>query len=140
MKKTMLYSVAMSMLVLFCCGLPASAQSLERLMTAQIPFDFQVGEKQLPAGEYTIKRDPRMTGLLVLEGQRRQTLVTVYSFPLHQPKESDRLSLIFKEYDGTHFLAEVKIAERGYGYALAKSKTERRLAKRSALNGVSKND
>ena len=140
MKKNLLYSVAMFTFVLLCCGLSASAQSLERLMTARIPFEFQVGEQQLPAGENTIKRDPQMTGFLVLEGQRRQIVLMVYSFPLHQPKEPSRPKLIFREYEGTHFLAELKIEERGYGYMPAKSKTERRLAKRSTSNGASKNN
>lgn len=140
MKKTMFYSVAMSMFVLFCCSLPVSAQSLERLATARIPFDFQAGEKRLPAGEYTIKRDPQMSGFLVLEGPRQQIMVPVYTFPLHQSKKPSSPRLIFREYQGTHFLAEVKIAERDYGYALGKSKTERRLAKHSTSNDASKND
>ncbi len=138
--KNRLYSVAMFMFVLFCCSLPASAQSLERLVKARIPFDFQVGEKRLPAGEYTIKRDPQMTGFLVIEGPQQQVMVTVYAFPLRQLEKPGKPRLIFREYDGTHFLAEVKIAERDCGYLLGKSKTEKRLAKRLTSNSISKNN
>ncbi|HMV50880.1 MAG TPA: hypothetical protein PLD20_31425 [Blastocatellia bacterium] len=140
MKKNMLHSVAIFMFVLFCCSLPASAQSLERLVKARIPFDFQVGDKRLPAGEYTIKRDPQMTGFLVVEGAQRQVMVTVYTFPLHQSEKPGKPKLIFREYEGTHFLAEVKIEEHDCGYAIGKSKTERRLAKRSMPDSIFKND
>lgn len=128
MKKQAFYQIAATTLFLFVCSLPVSAQSLENLMTVQIPFEFQVGEKSLPAGKYVIKRDPQLPKFLQLQCPERKISVTVYTIPLNLPKEPARTSLTFMEYGEKHFLSEVKIWGRDVGYALVRSKTEHRLA------------
>jgi len=146
MKKQTLYRIALSVLFLFCGKLPASAHSLENLMTVQVPFDFQVGEKLLPAGKYVIKRDPQMPQLLMIQSPERKIFAVVYTITLNLPEESARTSLTFKGYGEKRFLSEVKVLGRGVGYALTKSKTERRLARmaeaktiRATLNGTTNN-
>lgn len=128
MKKQTFTQIAVAILFLFLCSLPAYAQSLENLMTVQIPFEFQVGEKSLPAGKYVIKRDSQLPKLLQIQCPERKISVTVYTIPLNLPKEPTRTSLTFTEYGEKHFLSEVKIWGRDLGYALTKSKTEHRLA------------
>lgn len=128
MKKQTLYHIAV--LVLFLCfgRLPASAQSLEYLMTIQVPFEFQVNEQLLPAGKYVIKRDPQTPQLLLIQSTEQNIGVTVHTIPHSLPEYPTRGSLTFQEYDEKHFLSEVKLLGRGDGYALIKSKAERRLA------------
>jgi hypothetical protein len=67
MKKQTLYRIAVSVLFLFFGKLPASAQSNEYLMTIQVPFDFQVNEKLLPAGKYVIKPNPQTPQILLIQ-------------------------------------------------------------------------
>lgn len=128
LKKQTLYRIALPVLFLLFGSLSASAQSLENLMTIQVPFDFQVGEKSLPAGKYVIKRDPQMPKLLLIQCPEQNILVAVYTITLDLPKEPARTSLTFKEYGEKHFLTEVKVQGRGVGYALTRSKAEQKLA------------
>ncbi len=127
MKKQTLYSFAMSVLVLFLWSLPASAQSSDDVTTYQIPFQFQVGEKLLPAGQYLIKRNPQMPQMMLIHCLERKLWVAVQTIPRQLPEYPNRSSLIFKKYDGAYFLTEVKVLGHGNGYALIKSKTERKL-------------
>jgi hypothetical protein len=96
-------------------------------MSVQVPFDFQVGEKLLPAGKYVIKRDPQMPKLLLIQSTEQNILAAAHTITLDLPKEPARTSLTFTEYGGKHFLSEVKVRGRGVGYALTKSKKEGRI-------------
>ncbi|MGH9853607.1 MAG: hypothetical protein ACREBD_27525 [Blastocatellia bacterium] len=128
MKNQTLYRIAVSVLFLLFGSLPASAQSHENLIKVQVPFEFQVDEKLLPAGKYVIRRDPQAPKFLRIQSTEQNILVIVNTIPLTLSKHPARTSLIFKKYDEKYFLSEVKVAGRGDGYALFKSKTERRLA------------
>ncbi len=129
MKKQIPYCIAVLILVLFFGSMPASAHSLEHLMTIQVPFDFQVNEELLPAGKYDIKRDPQMPQVLLIRCAERNISVMVHVISLNLSKEPTRTSLTFKEYGRKHFLSEVKVLERAIGYTLTRSKAEHRLAK-----------
>jgi len=129
MKKQTLYRIAVSVLFLFFGRLPASALSPEYLITVQVPFEFQVNGKLLPAGEYVIKRDPQMPQLLLIQCPEQNIWVTVHTIPHSLSGQPARTSLTFKQYGEKRFLSEVKVLGRGDGYALIKSKAERRLAR-----------
>src|SRR5262245_55595310 len=139
MKKQTLYRVTVSILFCFFCRLPASAQSYQNLMTIQVPFDFQVNERQLPAGKYIIKRDSRTPQILLIQCPERDIRVVVQSI-LHSLSEQPRwTSLIFKAYGEKRFLSEVKVMGREDKFVLIKSKAERRLAqieKEGAIHAI----
>lgn len=128
MKKQTLHQIAVSVLFLFFCCLPTQGQSLEPLMTIEVPFDFQVNEKVLPAGKYVIKRDSQSPQLLLIQCAERKIMMTVHTMPLDLSKQQARASLTFNEYGEKHFLSEVKFAGYGYGHSLFESKAERKLA------------
>jgi len=128
MKKQTLYYIAVVALFLFIGRLPASAVSPEYLMTVQVPFEFQVNEKLLPAGNYVIKRDPQTPQILMIQCPEQNIWATVHTIPHSLSEGTVRTSLIFKEYDEKYFLSEVRVLGRGDGYALTQSKAERRLA------------
>lgn len=128
MKKQTLYCIAVSVLFLFFGRLTASALSIEHLVTVQVPFEFQVNEKMLPAGKYLIKRDQQNPQILVIECPEQNIWVTIHILQHRLSEQHAQTSLIFNEYEGKHFLSEVKILERGDRFTLIKSKTERRLA------------
>jgi len=128
MKKQTLYRIAVSVLFLFFGRLPASAQSLEDLMTVQVPFEFQVNEKVLPAGKYIIKRDPQAPNFLQIHCPDQKIWAPVHTIPHSLSEQPTRTSLIFNEYGAKRFLSEVRVLGREDGYALIKSRAERRLA------------
>lgn len=129
MKKQTLSGFALTVLFLVFGAGTTPAQSLEKLMTIQVPFDFQVDSKVLPAGEYVIKRDPQMPQHLQIQSPKRKISVIVFTSPLTLTKTMAKPSLAFKEYGEKRFLAEVRDSKYGYGYALIRSKAERELAR-----------
>jgi len=138
MKKQTIYRAAVSVLFLLCVSLRVHALSVETLMTIQVPFDFQVNEKLLPAGKYVIKRDPQMPNLLQIECPERKILVIVNTLPYSFPEKriQTRTSMMFKEYGEKHFLSEVKLSGYGFGFSLIESKDERKLAKAAKANTI----
>lgn len=135
MKKQTLYHIAVSVLFLFIGRLPASALSPEYLMTIQVPFEFQVNEKVLPAGKYLIKRDPQAPLLLLIQCPKQNVWVTVHTIPHSQSGPPNQTSLMFQSYGEQHFLTEVRVAGYENGYALIKSKDEQRLAQIEKAKG-----
>jgi len=127
MKKQTLYHIAVLVLFLFFGSLTASAHP-EFLMTVQVPFDFQVNEKLLPAGKYEIQRDPQNPRILVIQNPEQKIWVTFHTIPHSLSKKPAQTSLLFTEYCAKRFLSEVKVLGREDGFALTKSKAERRLA------------
>jgi hypothetical protein len=128
MKKQTLFGFTISALFLFFGSLSAFAQSQNNLITVRIPFDFQVDEKQFPAGEYVIRCDSKTRRIQVIQHAQQNIVESIYTIPHTLSKEPTLTSLIFREYGDKHFLSEVKIQGHGNGYALIRSKTERKLA------------
>lgn len=135
MKKQTLYCIAVSVLFLLFGSLTASAQSLEPLMTVQVPFDFQAGGKVLPAGQYIIKRDSQTPSILLIQAPQQKIFVTVHTIQRGPSKQQTQASLVFNAYDEKHFLSEVRFSGDGIGYSLFESKAERQLAQAAQAHG-----
>lgn len=127
MKKQILYCITVSVLFLFIGRLTASAVTGDYLTTVQIPFDFQVNDKLLPAGEYVIRRDPQNPQILLIQCPDKNIGITVHTILHSLSERPGKTSLVFKKYDDKHFLTEVKMLGLGEGYTLIKSKAERQL-------------
>jgi len=125
MKKQMLSLIAGAVLLLCYGGLPVAAHDTVRV---QVPLDFQVNGQLLPAGDYIIKRDSQEPKRLLIQSPERKLMVIVNTIPHSLSKFPARTSLLFRSYGEQHFLAEVRVAGNENGYALIKSKAERKLA------------
>lgn len=93
--------------MLFVLVASASAQTARRI-TAQVPFGFVAGQKQLPAGRYTvspIKRDGQNALLVRSENGRNVAIVLTNS----AKAAPTRASLDFRQYGDRLFLAGVSI-------------------------------
>ena len=128
MKKQTVYSIALSFLFLLFGGLKVSAQSTEYMMTVQVPFDFEVGGKVLPAGQYIIKRHQQSPTLLLIQSAERGIYLFTQVESLNVAEKRTKSSLVFKEYDQQHFLSEVRFPGFGSRFVLSESKAERKLA------------
>jgi hypothetical protein len=108
-----------------------SAQS-SILLKVNIPFEFSVEGKQLPAGVYTVANGPG--GSLLIRS------VDCHSFKVFRAihREASRLedsSLIFNKYGNEYFLSTVLVRGTDSGYELFKSRSEKDLiAARGALD------
>ena len=83
------------------------AQSARR-MRAHIPFDFVVAGRQLPAGDYTVRRVTKDSeSALVIQSEDGRRAATV--FTNSGGREAARAELGFRRRGESYFLAEISI-------------------------------
>jgi hypothetical protein len=108
----------------------AYAQSGNR-QTAYIPFAFSVGNKDFPAGEYSITRlnpSADKTALGIMSADRRDGSI-VLTTPIQAAKASEKAVLVFRRYGDQYFLAQVWTPADAMGLAVSRSRAERKLAR-----------
>jgi len=115
-------------LVLLAAGLmiPARAQTPE--YRANIPFDFYVGNKILPAGDYVIALVDfiESRNVLTIREAKNENSQTVIFSPKSAKEPVESSELAFNRYDKQYFLAEI-ISPTIYG-EFSRPPAETRLA------------
>ncbi|MGH9850826.1 MAG: hypothetical protein ACREBD_13395 [Blastocatellia bacterium] len=97
-------------------------------LKANIPFDFSVGDKTLPAGVYTVV--PQTTSsVLRIRCEDGRTGVLVQTHGLQARREQDQTKLVFHRYGDQYFLSQVWTAGDSNVREIQKSRTERELVK-----------
>ena len=133
MKKE-IYAAATMLMLIGILAVTAEAQSVNGVsIRANIPFEFSVGDKLLPAGEYRIQQVNPSSDVVMLQiananGEAR-VLVRVQSM---RARDTNRTALVFNRYGSNYFLSTLAIegsvdawqapkshAERGVGRELA---------------------
>ena len=95
-------------------------------MVANIPFDFNVGSKNLPAGKYTItvvNPASDRKALQIRSSDGRSTAITQTTGIIGTASETTKL--VFHRYGDHYFFAQAKIAGDTMVLAALKSKAER---------------
>lgn len=110
--------------------LVASADAqFPRVITADIPFDFLVMDKRLPAGQYDL--DPiRMGGIGALRIRSADGQVTAVVLTQSSTARANQagLNLVFNRVGGQYFLSQVRGIEDKTFHQLPKSRIEKSLA------------
>ena len=131
-------------ILLFASVAPAQAQSLGNRIRANIPFDFNISEKKLPAGEYSVGRaaigaDDLVVSVNDLEGRSKAIRLSNAVVRTHPDQKA---LLVFHRYGDQYFLFRVWPAGATTGREFRVSKSEREAQKNLARNsarGVAKN-
>lgn len=108
----------------------ADAQALHAVVI-NVPFDFVAGEKQMPAGRYTVGRvraDAETT--LVIRGEDGHSAAVVLTNT--GEAQPGAAALVFRQHGERYFLAEVSMPGAASVRALPKSSAERRLERELA--------
>jgi hypothetical protein len=105
------------------------AQTLHRTVVAQVPFEFMVGNKIIPAGECVV----------LTEGQN---VVSIHNYSAKQGALSSAIRadenksgdtvMAFERRGGQYFLAEVRIEGSNLTYKLPESRAEAELRAQNA--------
>jgi len=119
--------VAFSLLALLMVGSTAFAQSSK--MTATVPFDFVVGNKLLPAGQYVMTPLGMGSQALALQNVQSKEMATVLVNEIESLHPSSTGKLVFHEYAGEYFLREIWGAGNGRGRELPRTRHEQEMAK-----------
>lgn len=128
MKKQILRAaISLSLFALFCVC--AHAQSVNPTLRAHVPFEFQIGDKTLPAGDYTVTFVNRETNLqtLLVKSADGHSACFVRATAVEGRTISEDGRLAFNRYGGEYFLSQVWTPADRTGLTLRKSRGERRV-------------
>ncbi|HEY6120980.1 MAG TPA: hypothetical protein VIV66_13545 [Pyrinomonadaceae bacterium] len=103
---------------------------------AEIPFDFIVRGKTLPAGTYVLRRINDTTETLEIENFMNHEHVMFQTEALQSRNAPRRDALLFHRYGDTYFLRQIRVAGEADRLELAKPREERRLQNEAAENNV----
>jgi hypothetical protein len=128
MKKELLKGFTMLMLIvvlaLATAVVSASAQSSNKVV-ADIPFEFSVGYKTMPAGEYIVQAVVSAGDALMIQSADGKTSALRLSEATERIKNKTHARLVFHRYGQRYFLAEVWNGSDNSGRQLLKSQEER---------------
>jgi hypothetical protein len=113
----------------------AKGQSIRAV--AQVPFDFVIGDKVLPAGEYTVNSMTQDGSILRIHNDEAGQAATRVTITVVAKSRNSQSRLIFHRYGQTYFLAEVWREGDSEGRLLTQSKKERSM--RHELGAVAQN-
>ena len=142
MKKATVKGFAMfgllAVMTIITAGASAKAQSLDYRLTANIPFEFSVADKKLPAGKYWISRAQQSQGDMIVQIRSAQGNANVIrlTIPVNTLYPMRSASLVFNRYGNEYFLSEVWPKGGSIGRELTKSRGERELERKAQGNQV----
>jgi hypothetical protein len=120
----------------FASALAASAQN-PRNLVVNIPFDFTVKGKTLPAGEYIISRSSTADKTsLIMERRDGKANAIVLSKPVSSRENQSESRLVFNRYGEQYFLSQVWTAGDMQGRELYKTNREHSLEVELAKNNA----
>jgi len=129
MKTQALKNFTMLSLVLMLTAVSVCAQS-ERSQVTNIPFSFIVGQKTLPAGEYTFEPNRKDSHNVWLVQRRDGRISALFAtMPVWASETQEKANLIFHKYGDQYFLSQIWTPGSHSGRELLMPRLERELAK-----------
>jgi hypothetical protein len=110
----------------------ASANGQSEQAVANIPFEFVVGDKSLPAGEYGVGKLNASGEVLRIRSTEDTESAIRLTSPITRPSASNKSTLVFHRYANHYFLTQVWSAGETTGRQLMKSKQERAIEREMA--------
>ena len=102
-----------------------AAHAQQRTLTATVPFNFVVGDRAYPAGDYLFRNSDSV--LKITNTEQAKTDVTL-SNACESVRPSADSKLVFDSMGGNYFLRQIWVAGNSTGRELLRSRTEVRLA------------
>ena len=115
-------------LTLFAGLMVPATQAQSIMLKADIPFNFVVGDRQLPSGEYHVKQSH--PGLTLIQSKDARSSAMILTRGTQAAKISDAGKLVFNRYGDQYFLSKIWAPSSDMGRELPKSRLERELAQR----------
>lgn len=130
--KSILRSVVLAGLVAVGSGAGVRAQQAERVVKFEAPFAFEVENNKLPAGEYTVLVQ---AGWLQIQGKDGQGAAHALTMPVvsRGQKPVAKSHVVFHNYQGRYFLAEIWASGHEKGRELLETREEQQLAKKQEM-------
>jgi hypothetical protein len=133
MKKQAYTMIAVIVLVGSMAVAANSQTSGRTQLIANIPFQFSVGNKTLPAGEYTVLSVNADSSNVVLKIQSQDGKTSaMLQMGSVEGKAEDRAKLVFHRYGNRYYFAQAWTGEGGSRLEAQKSRAERALERKLA--------
>ena len=137
MEKQIVKNLTMLTLVVGLCLVAAvksaNAQASGHTVTADIPFDFIVGDKTLPSGRYTVSSATNDGQGLKIMNRAGKAAAFRLSNPVSAKNDNLQPRMVFHRYGEQYFLAQVWSGDSS-GRQVTQSKRERNLRQELAAN------
>ena len=119
MNRRILSAVApLAFFLVLAAGLPALAQTKGGPIVTKVPFEFSVGDKTFPAGEYRVVHQKHQLPHLRIQsadGKLTSALTPVTRLASQHTGDAPNASLVFDLVQEKHILSEVWVSgEDGY--------------------------
>ncbi len=125
---------AMAALALLVAA-PLGAQNIR--LSAVVPFEFIVGNKTLPAGEYVLRSATAPQSLQIRSDALQAGIVAMAASTTRgNAARNGEVRLVFNRYDNHYVLAQVWDGLDGVKHDLPRSRTERELARTASAAKV----
>jgi hypothetical protein len=114
-------------MLMLLSGLMAAQSLTNSKVVAQVPFDFMVNGKIIPAGECIVKGAGMDGGILAIGNfEARKSALSQASRAGAAAVSGDTV-LVFNHYGDRYFLSSIRIAGSDWSYQLPESKVEAEL-------------
>jgi hypothetical protein len=114
--------------VLAVLMLATAARAQQQAVKADVPFDFVIGDRAYPAGEYTLKPALANTGIIRLDNTQESIARFVPSTKCENSAPSKSTKLVFRLMAGRYFLYQVWTEGSLTGHEFPKGRIETQLA------------
>lgn len=123
-----LQQLVLGMIVLFTVGVGHAQYESQVVLKVRIPFAFNVGTQTFPAGQYSLR--PLLQNTISLRDQAGQVLTNIETNSVEASKAPTTVKLLFNEYGGQYYLAQIWQAGDGIGREVVRSSTEIEMARK----------
>jgi len=122
--------VVMTLVVL--SGMAAAQLIGSTKVVAQVPFEFMVANKVVPAGECAVQAITMDGKTLVIRNTEAKVALLSTSSQSEGKQEASHYALVFKRYGDRYFLSGIKLQGSNITYRLPESKVEAELRAQNA--------
>jgi hypothetical protein len=117
-----------------CAAVASVNAQLSNPIRVKIPFDFNVGDKTLPAGEYTFSRLSGFSDSKAVSVSSADARAHVFqsTFEAHILTAKNDSTLVFHKYGDQYFLEQIFLGGEQEGNQLPESRSERTIRRQLA--------
>src|SRR5262245_7308227 len=133
MKKLVLNVFPLLSLIFSISAISVYAQGKTLISKVEIPFDFSIRDKTLPAGVYRIERI--FQDVLLIRSEDGQEACVSLTIPVRANEVQETARLLFHRYDETYFLFQIWEPGSDDGRQVLKSRAERSVERDMAKKG-----
>ena len=130
--KNRAFTMAALLVLAVSMAAAVQAQTSHSRLVANIPFQFNVGDKTLPPGEYVVTQVNPASDHAVLQLRSKNGSVVVIQMNNLIGKANQRARMVFSRYGSQYYFAEVWTTGDGNGLQATKTKAERSLSQELA--------